>query len=80
MLRARSIGSPKWALRRGPQALASRGKAMMRRVPRRGAIVFENNIRELQTSVDGPGSPPGRSHAFPELQRDALDTSREEAA
>jgi hypothetical protein len=47
-----------------PRALASRGKPMMRRAPRRGAIVFENNIRELQTSVDGPGSPPERSHAY----------------
>jgi hypothetical protein len=80
MLRARSIGSPKWALRRETAGSRITWESLMRRAPRRGAIVFENNIRELQTPVDGPGSPPGRSHAFPELQRDALDTSREEAA
>jgi hypothetical protein len=38
-----------------PQALVSRGNMAMRRAPRRGAIVFENRIRELQTSVERTG-------------------------
>jgi len=38
-----------------PQALVSRGNMAMRRAPRREAIVFENRIRELQTSVERTG-------------------------
>lgn len=62
--------------RRLPTAWAN----AVRRAPRFGAIVFENSIRELQTSVERTGVAAGTHPRVPVVPADALGAPRGEAA